>query len=284
MTTEGSERWVLRTRELQLGNGPLVMGIVNVTPDSFSDGGMFPDADAAVQHALRLVHDGADVLDIGGESTRPNAPDVGVDEELDRVLPVVREIVARTDTPISVDTTKAAVAEQCIDAGAEIINDVTGFEADGAMVPLVAASGVGACIMHMQGTPRTMQLDPRYDDVVAEVTTYLAQRRQALIDGGVDPARICVDPGIGFGKTVDHNLELLRAVRAVRAIGSPVLYGHSRKSFIGKVLGDVTLDRDSASVGVSLALALQGVDVVRVHDVAGTVRALRLFRASQPRG
>ena len=258
------------------------MGIVNVTPDSFSDGGRFFDADAAVAHGVQLAQAGADILDIGGESTRPNAAAVTADDELDRVLPVVEALRDRVETPISIDTSKAAVAAACIEAGVEIVNDVTGFAGDPAMVPLVADTGVAVCVMHMQGSPRTMQVDPSYDDVVADIRQYLDSRVAALVDGGVDAQRICIDPGIGFGKTVDHNLDLIRNAAVFVASGHPVLYGHSRKSFLGSVLGDVHADRDAATVAVSLQLADRGVQILRVHDVAGTVQALQVRAALAP--
>lgn len=256
------------------------MGIINVTPDSFSDGGLFEDYEAAVAQGVRLVADGADVLDIGGESTRPNAPAISADEELERTIPVVEALARMVDTPISIDTSKASVARAALAAGAEIVNDVTGLEGDDDMVAAVVEGEAAVCAMHMQGSPRTMQHDPTYDDVVADIESYLAARIDALVAAGVDQRRIAADPGIGFGKTVEHNLTLLRSAAVFHDLGVPVVVGHSRKSFMGKVLGDVHGDRTAATVGASLALARRSVQVLRVHDVAETVAALALFDAA----
>ncbi|MCI0335019.1 MAG: dihydropteroate synthase [Planctomycetes bacterium] len=256
------------------------MGIVNVTPDSFSDGGQFIDADAAARHALQLVADGADLLDIGGESTRPYSEPVAANEELRRVLPVIERLASQVAVPISIDTSKASVARAAIDAGAEIINDVTGFEGDPQMVQVALDSAAGVCAMHMQGTPQTMQDDPTYDDVVKEVREYLRQRRDALISAGISRERICLDPGIGFGKTHEHNIALMANCRTFHSLGCPLLVGHSRKSFLGKLIGDKEADRTNATVGAALALAVQGVQIVRVHDVGAVRQALAAFEAS----
>lgn len=286
MTTSPSRSepvaWQLRTVALRLdpAHGPLVMGVVNVTPDSFSDGGRFLDAERAVAHGLELVRQGADILDVGGESTRPYAAPVPLDEELQRVLPVIEKIREQTTVPLSIDTTKAAVAREALRCGVEIINDVTGLAGDPEMVPLAVASGAGVCVMHMQGTPATMQDDPRYDDVVREVYDYLRLRRDELVAAGVDPSRICLDPGIGFGKTHEHNLQLLRRCEHFTALGCPVLVGPSRKGFIAHVLRDKLADRTAGTIGVVLALAVEGVHVVRVHDVGPVKQALRLFAAA----
>jgi dihydropteroate synthase len=229
------------------------MGILNVTPDSFSDGGRFLDKDRAVEHALFLIEQGADLLDVGGESTRPYAEPVDVDEELRRVVPVVTEICRRTSVPVSIDTYKSAVARAALDAGAEIIHDVTGLEGDPQMANLAAESGAGVCAMHMRGTPQTMQENPVYDNVIEEVAAYLAGRRDALVSAGVAKERICLDPGIGFGKTHEHNLALLAASRRFHALGCPLLLGPSRKAFIGKVLDDQRADRTAGTIGVVLA-------------------------------
>lgn len=271
--------WRLRSRSLTLGRRPLVMGIVNVTPDSFSDGGRFFGWEAAVEHGLRLAAQGADLLDVGGESTRPYSTPVPEDEELRRVLPVIAELVKRGAPPISVDTSKASVARAALDAGAEIINDVTGLAGDPAMLELAVSSRAGLCAMHMLGTPQTMQDDPRYDDVVREVSDYLGARRDVLEAAGVDRSRIALDPGVGFGKLHPDSLRLLRAVGDLHDWNCPLLIGHSRKGFIGWVLGDKTADRTAGTVGVALALAAQGVQVVRVHDVEPVQQALRLFEA-----
>jgi dihydropteroate synthase len=278
MTRTG--QWPLRTVTLRFERQPLVMGIVNVTPDSFSDGGRFLDPARAVAHALELAQQGADILDIGGESTRPYATPVGADEELRRVLPVIQEVRRQTHVPLSIDTTKAVVAREALACGVEIINDVTGLEADPEMVPLALASGAGVCVMHRQGTPATMQDSPHYDDVVEEIHDYLRQRRDRLVDAGLDLTRICLDPGIGFGKTHQHNLELLRHCDRFLTLGCPLLVGPSRKGFISHLLGDKLADRTAATIGVALALAAQGVHVLRVHDVGPVQQALRLFAAT----
>ena len=272
-------QWKLRTKTLALPRRPLLMGIINVTPDSFSDGGAFLKTEQAVEHALQLVEDGADILDIGGESTRPYSAPVPAQDESDRVLPVITRLTAQTDVPISIDTSKAAVARAGIGAGAEIINDVTGLEGDPEMVAVAAEAGAGVCAMHMQGTPQTMQDDPHYDDVVEEILQYLRARRDGLVAAGIDAERICLDPGIGFGKTHQHNLTLLAGCGRFHALNCPLLVGHSRKGFIGKVLGEKGADRAAATIGVSLALAGQGVQILRVHDVRTVRDALVLFEA-----
>jgi dihydropteroate synthase len=275
-----ARQWKLRTVDLQVATRPLLMGIVNVTPDSFSDGGEFVETDAAVQHALSLSEAGADILDIGGESTRPYSDPVTEDEELHRVLPVVTELAQRTKTPISIDTSKASVAAACVNAGAQIINDVTGLEGDPGMADLALQTGVGICVMHMQGTPQTMQDDPNYQDVVQDILTYLRGRRDALRAAGIAPERICLDPGIGFGKTHQHNLQLLAGCWHFHELGCPILVGPSRKGFLGKVLGNKDADRTAATIGVALALARQGVQIIRVHDVQPVREALLLFEAT----
>lgn len=272
-------RWQLRTRELTFGPLPVLMGVINVTPDSFSDGGRFFDAQSAIDQSLRLVEAGAGIIDIGGESTRPYAASVQADEERRRVMPVIEAISARVEIPISIDTSKEIVAREAIAAGVEIINDVTGLEGDERMISLAVDSGAGICAMHMQGTPPTMQDDPFYADVVADIHRYLTARRDSLLASGIDRERICLDPGIGFGKTHQHNLTLLANCHRFHDLGCPLLVGHSRKGFIGKVLADKEVDRTAATLGVSIALALQGIQVIRVHDIAETSQALRLFAA-----
>lgn len=256
------------------------MGILNVTPDSFSDGGEFLDTTAAVAHGLKLVAEGADILDIGGESTRPYSQRVTIDEELKRVVPVIEQLAGKVDVPISIDTSKATVAQAAIEARAEIINDVTGLTADPGMVPLAAQTGVGVCAMHMQGTPQTMQENPTYNDVVAEVCEYLRQRRDALEATGISRDRICLDPGIGFGKTREHNIALMRHCYHLHSLGCPVLVGHSRKGFLGKLIGDKEGDRLNATTWASLSLAVQGVQVLRVHDVQLVREALLVFETT----
>ncbi len=258
------------------------MGIVNVTPDSFSDGGKHDSTEAAIAHALRLIGDGASILDIGGESTRPYSDPVGERDELDRIVPVIEGLVERMkepsvrSVPISVDTSKAAVAQAAIDAGAEIINDVTGLEGDPKMLAVAVRSKVGICAMHMQGTPQTMQDDPKYEDVIEDIYRYLTDRQTQLLDAGIDPSKICLDPGIGFGKTHSHNIELIQNASRFVDLGCPILVGHSRKGFIGKLLGDKNADRDIGTLILSLLLAQQGVHVIRVHEVANTVEALKV--------
>jgi dihydropteroate synthase len=271
--------WKLRTRTLRPGRIPLLMGIVNVTPDSFSDGGQFLDPQRAIQHALELAAAGADLLDVGGLSTRPGSDPVDTGEELRRVLPVVRGLARQTSVPISIDTYRAAVAREALDAGAEVINDVTALQGDAAMPALAAKSGCGLSAMHMRGTPRTMQHEPVYQDVVGEVLDYLRGRRDALLAAGAEQARIALDPGIGFGKTTAHNLLLLSQIGRFHALGCPLLVGPSRKRFIGEVLGDLEADRTAGTIGVALALARRGVQVLRVHDVAAVRQALLLFEA-----
>lgn len=275
-----STTWRLKSTMLTFESLPKLMGIVNVTPDSFSDGGCFFDTQQAIDHGLRLVEEGADVLDIGGESTRPYSTPVPVDEELRRVIPVVRVLAERTHVPISIDTSKADVAREALAAGAEIINDVTGLAGDPAMAELAVSTGAGVCAMHMRGTPQTMQNDPRYEDVVGEIHAYLAARRDALLDAGLSLDRICLDPGIGFGKTHEHSLTLLRHCDRFLDLGCPLLVGHSRKSFINYVLKDKQAERLWGNIGVSLALARHGVQVIRIHDVRPVRDALRLFEAS----
>lgn len=272
--------WQLRSRRLELPPRPLLMGIINVTPDSFSDAGQFADADAAIEHGLRLAEQGAELLDIGGESTRPYSQPVSVDEELRRVMPVIRALTEQVDTPLSIDTSKAAVAREAVAAGAEIINDVTALGGDPQMIAVALETGAAVCAMHMQGTPQTMQDAPTYDDVVAEVLDFLRERRDALIAAGIPAGRIALDPGIGFGKTHEHNLTLLAHCGRFHELGCPLLVGHSRKGYIGKVIGDKTADRTAGTIGVSLSLAAQGVQVLRVHDVLPVRQALLLYVAT----
>ncbi len=252
------------------------MGVVNVTPDSFSDGGRFLDPQAAIDHGRAMVADGADIIDVGGESTRPGAPQVPVSDELRRILPVV-EALAR-DVPVSVDTSKPEVMREVLGCGVAMINDVTALGQAGG-VEAVAASDAAVCLMHMQGTPRTMQLAPAYDDVVREVGDFLRSRALRLETAGIARERIVIDPGFGFGKTTAHNLALLRSLRALRDHGWPVLAGLSRKSMLGRIAGRELADRVPASVAAALLAVQFGADVVRVHDVAPTRDALQVLRA-----
>ena len=263
---------------------PLVMGIVNVTPDSFSDGGRWLDPLAAVEQGRALALAGADIIDVGGESTRPGSDEVPVAEELDRVAPVVNALVNGLDTPISIDTRHPEVAEACLGQGASIVNDVSGFR-DPAMVALAAAGDAGLVVMHMLGEPKTMQAEPKYADVVAEVSAYLGGQAAMLERAGVGGDRIALDPGIGFGKTTRHNLELLRHLPGLAMLGYPVLVGASRKRFIGEIVGEVQPDRRLAgSVAVAVWAAMHGASIVRVHDVVETVQALRVIHAIQGGG
>jgi dihydropteroate synthase len=261
---------------------PLVMGVVNVTPDSFSDGGRFARFDAALAQARRLIDEGADILDIGGESTRPGAADVGTEDELVRVIPLIKAL-RDCGKPISVDTSKPEVMRVALAAGASIVNDVRALAAPGA-IDAVAASDCGVVLMHMQGAPRTMQLEPRYDDVVAEVARFLAARRDAVVAAEVAPERIALDPGFGFGKTLAHNLALLRGLDALAALGQPVLAGLSRKSMLGAMTGKPVTDRLAASVAAALLAVQGGANIVRVHDVAATRDALAVWQALQEQG
>lgn len=272
--------WQLRRTRLLLARQPLVMGIVNVTPDSFSDGGRFLDPRAAIDHGMQLAAEGADLLDIGGESTRPYSEPVSVKDEIHRTIGVVQSLAEQLRIPISIDTSKYAVAREAIAAGAEIINDVTALSADPEMLPLASHTRVGVVAMHMQGTPQTMQDNPTYGDVVAEVREYLRGRRDALVAAGIDRERICLDPGIGFGKTHEHNITLVSECWRLHELACPILVGHSRKGFIAKLVGDKQADRTAGTVGVAIALACQGVQIVRVHDVAAVRHALLAFEAS----
>jgi dihydropteroate synthase len=272
--------WQVRGRVLQPGRLPLVMGIVNITPDSFSDGGRFASPEAAVAHALRLVEEGADLLDLGGESSRPGSVPVSLDEELARVVPVVRALAARVAVPLSVDTTKAEVARQALAAGAHIVNDITALAGDLDMPAVVRVYGAGVILMHMQGTPATMQRAPHYDDVVGEVARFLEARLQAVADLGIAGRQVVLDPGIGFGKTAEHNLALLARLDEFQRLGRPVCLGVSRKGFLGRVLGRPVGQRLAGSLAAAChALARGAAQVLRVHDVAETRDAVALFTA-----
>jgi dihydropteroate synthase len=272
--------WRCRDRELPLGGRTLVMGIVNVTPDSFSDGGLLAGPEAAVKHGLRLLEEGADLLDVGGESTRPGSDPVSADEERRRVVPVVEGL--RREAPealLSVDTRKAEVAGDALAAGADVVNDV-GAGGDPAMFATVAAAGAGLVLMHLRGEPKTMQDDPTYDDVVGEVRAFLADRLETAVAAGVGRDRLAIDPGIGFGKRLEHNLEVLRAIGSFRDLGVPVVVGASRKRFVGELTGvEEPADRLEGSLGAAAWCAAQGVEVIRVHDVLATVRALGVVDA-----
>jgi dihydropteroate synthase len=274
-----AQSWRLRTKTLSLPRRPLLMGIVNVTPDSFSDGGRYRDPVMAIKHGMALAAAGADILDVGGESTRPYSTPVSAEEELNRVLPAVQAFSNMSERPVSIDTSKAEVAEAAIGVGAEIVNDVTGLAGDPRMLEVVRSSGAAPIVMHMQGTPQTMQDDPHYDDVVAEVLEFLRLRRDALVAAGIEIEKICLDPGIGFGKSHEHNLTLLANCWRFHELSCPVLVGHSRKGFIAKVVGDKSANPVPGTIGVACALALQGIQILRVHDVAAVQQALDLFEA-----
>jgi dihydropteroate synthase len=258
-----------------------LMGIVNVTPDSFSDGGEFLDAERAIAHGRELAAEGADILDIGGESTRPGAEAVSAADELARVGPVVQVLAgdAGPGVPVSIDTSKAAVAEATLDAGAAIVNDVTALRGDPEIATLCAERGCGLILMHMLGDPRTMQEDPRYDDVVDDVRAFLAERIEVAVSAGVEEERISVDPGIGFGKTVEHNLELIRRLGELRDLGRPIVFGSSRKSFLGKLTGAPVDERLGGTIASNVIAYANGAEVLRVHDVGPVSDALAVADA-----
>ncbi len=269
----------LGAHQLELGERTAIMGIVNVTPDSFSDGGVHPDARSAIDHGLRLAAEGADILDVGGESSRPGAAPVSTDEELRRVIPVVRGLAERGGVPVSVDTTKAAVAEAALAAGATIVNDISALRFDPRLGEVVARAGAALVVMHMQGSPRTMQQNPRYVDLLGEVVAELAEGAGRAAAAGVDPGKIIVDPGIGFGKTLEHNLELLDRLGELAALGRPILAGPSRKAFIGRLLDAQPAERVEGTIAACCLAATRGAHVVRVHDVKAVRRALRIADA-----
>jgi len=264
---------------LHFGSKVQVMGILNVTPDSFSDGGRFKDAESIGSQVDDMVRAGADIIDVGGESTRPFAEPVSIAEECDRILPAIRLIRQVSAIPISIDTTKAEVARKALAEGADIINDISALRFDPEMLSLVRETEVPVVIMHMQGTPSDMQVDPHYDDVVSEIKDFFRERLAWAEENGVSWKRFIIDPGIGFGKTVDHNLTILKRAAEFTHLGCPVLIGHSRKSFIGKLLGLEVEARDVATAAVSALCAQKGVSIMRGHDVAKTVQAVRLAEA-----
>jgi dihydropteroate synthase len=276
-----SERGYLTTRrgKLDFARRTLIMGIINVTPDSFFDGGQRYDPARAVADGVQMAGSGADILDVGGESSRPGAQPVSEEDELMRVLPVVRGLRAETRVPISIDTYKSKVAQAALDAGADIVNDISALRFDPAMAALIAAEKVPVVLMHMQGTPRTMQQEPRYTDVVREVRDFLAAQLYEAMDAGIAQDMIVVDPGIGFGKALEHNLQLLRGLPALAALGQALLVGASRKAFIGKILNLEPADRLEGSLAAAVAAALAGANIVRVHDVAETSKAVRIADA-----
>jgi len=271
-------RWRVDGNVIDLTNRALLMGILNVTPDSFSDGGEFFATEAAIRHGVEMARNGAAIIDIGGESTRPGAKPISPNEEMERVLPVIRQIAPAIRAHISIDTSKTGVAHAAIEAGAAIVNDVTGGRGDSGMFALAAEKGVAVIIMHMQGTPQTMQLNPTYGDVVGEVADFFRRQFAQAVRSGVDPMCIAFDPGIGFGKTVAHNLELLANLPRLQIESRPLVVGVSRKSFLGKVSG-LPEDRTSATVALTALLRARGAHVLRVHDVLPNANALRTAEA-----
>lgn len=270
---------VARGREIACGDRPLLVGIVNVTPDSFSDGGRYFDPDRAVARAVELAEQGADLLDVGGESTRPGAVPVDEAEELRRVISVIKRLAERVGIPIAVDTMKAAVAGQALDAGAVMVNDVSALRFDPAMAGVIARSGAGLVLMHMQGSPQTMQQAPQYDDVVAEVEEFLRERMQVAMNAGIAESQIVLDPGIGFGKLLVHNLALLNGLEALSMLGRPLLIGLSRKGFLGQLV-DRPVDAREWGTAAAVAVAVErGADLVRVHDVAAMADVVKVAAA-----
>jgi len=272
--------WKISERVFNVSRKGLIMGVLNVTPDSFSDGGKFFAAEKAIEHGVRMAAEGADIIDIGGESTRPGAEPVAIEEELRRVIPVIEKLRAKIDVPISIDTSKAGVARAAIQAGASIVNDVTGGRGDNEMLPLIAETKSAFIIMHMQGTPRTMQIQPRYEEIVSEVADFFRQQYGRAIGCNIDPMAIAFDPGIGFGKTLDHNLKLLAQLERLRAHDRPLVVGVSRKSFLAKLIDSREMrERLAPAVALTSLLRARGADVFRVHDVQENVSALRVTEA-----
>jgi len=275
------DHWRCRDLVLDLRKRPLIMGILNLTPDSFSDGGRFVDSGLAAEEVFKMAEQGADIVDLGGESTRPGAERLSPEEEWARVQPALNRIAGRLNVPISIDTYKASVACRAIDSGAEIINDITALTGDPEMLPLAIESNAGVVLMHMRETPATMQQNPQYDDVAREVFLFLHRRARACIQEGVEPDRIAIDPGIGFGKTLEHNLDLIRQLGYFTSCGLPVLSGPSRKSFLGKILDAPASDRLEGTIAAVVASVLNGASIVRVHDVLPVARAIKVAAAIQ---
>ncbi len=274
--------WKFKHRELDLSHRGHLMGILNATPDSFSDGGQFDAPDAALAHALRMGSEGATIIDIGGESTRPGAAIIPEQEEIDRTAPVIRRLREEWDGLISIDTQKAAVASAALAEGADIVNDVSGFTADPAMIGLCASAGCGIVIMHMRGTPADMQESPEYEDVVSDVGNFFKERLTTLAAAGIDPACLCFDPGIGFGKTLEHNLALLKSLSTLAPADRPLLLGVSRKSMIATITGAKSpADCDAGTIALTAFARSHGIMLHRVHDVQGNLQALRLAEALQ---
>lgn len=268
--------WRIDGREFDLAARGMIMGVLNVTPDSFSDGGEYFSREAAIAHGIAMASDGAQIVDVGGESTRPGAEPVSLEEEIERVVPVIAALREKVGSLLSIDTSKASVARAAIECGATIVNDVTGGRGDAAMMPLVAERGVGFIIMHMQGTPQTMQREPKYSDVVGEVRDFFRQQYSRAVSCGIDPMAIAFDPGIGFGKTLEHNLELLRNLSRLRIDHRPIVVGVSRKAFLAQIIGSAEMcARAAATVAFTSLLRDRGANVLRVHEVKDNVAALR---------
>ena len=260
-------------------NNPQIMGILNVTPDSFADGGRFLSLDTALNHASQMVKEGAHIIDIGGESTRPGAQAISVQAELDRIMQVITKIRAELPVKISVDTSKSQVMREAIKAGADMINDIMALRNEDSQATVAAAKNVQVCLMHMQGEPRTMQQNPHYENVVDEVKTFLLERIQSCVDAGIDAQRLLIDPGFGFGKTLKHNLQLMQGLTELTTLGYPVLVGVSRKSMIGKILDQPVSERLYGSIALAVLAVYQGATIIRTHDVAATVDALTMTQA-----
>src|SRR5438132_299212 len=275
--------WKIGDKIVDLSKRGMIMGVLNVTPDSFSDGGEFFGTDAAVERGIQIASEGADLIDIGGESTRPGADPVSAEKELDRVIPVIERLHTKIDTPVSIDTSKSEVASAALDAGASIINDITAGRADEKMLHLAAERKAAVVLMHMQGEPRTMQKNPQYGDVVTEVADFFRQQYTRALECGVDPMSIAFDPGIGFGKTPEHNLLLLKNLERLRVHGRPLVIGVSRKSFLGKLFGSNEVnDRLAPTVALTSILRRRGADIMRVHDVKENIAALRITEMMSP--
>jgi dihydropteroate synthase len=284
MGQQQPERWLAREHALPVGEDVLLMAVLNVTPDSFSDGGRFQDHDHAVDRALEMVDEGAHILDIGGESSRPGSHPVSLEEELQRVVPIVAKLVGRVPVPISVDTTKAEVARQCLDLGAAIINDISALRHDPAMAAVVKGSGAGLILMHMRGVPATMQLSPSYTDVIDDVYDFLRSRIEAAVGWGIDRERIAVDPGIGFGKRLQDNLAVLGQLSSLAGLGRPIVIGPSRKGFLGALLDRPVLEREWGTGAAVAAAVLNGAHVVRVHAVSEMKDVVRVSQAIRAAG
>lgn len=272
-----------RNFSFNLENGPFIMGVLNVTPDSFYDGGKFFDVEKAVDRALQMVEEGAAIIDVGGESTRPGATPVSTQEEMARVLPVIEKLALKVNVPISIDTYKAEVAEAALKAGASMVNDISGGRFSKNMKDIVAKYGAGVVVQHIKGKPRNMQKNPQYQDLMAEITDYLRERTRSFEEAGVPSESIVIDPGIGFGKKFEHNFEIIRRIDELKALGYPVLVGHSRKSFIGSVTGAPPQERLEGSLAVAAVLVWKGVDFLRVHDVKETARVIKVVKALKGR-